>query len=197
LILLVFLSIADYALYSAKRNAICHGIDYAVCAAIQEIDTAESEEGLATGYDEETGKTLVDGIVINERKSDNAFFSTLQSNTGVSPEAVRDKTLVVITSPNATGLDYKIHMGEQEIDGTLQSQEQLENVINSAVRQFWNGSQVQDRQVIYVNGNPKTNGFKNVPYYMVFMKDLQINGLFKRRTATFVGFAGAKMERQK
>lgn len=198
LILLIFLSIADYAVYSTKRNTISRGIDYAVCAAIQEIDCVESEEGLASGFDEVTGKTLVDDIVINEARADNTFFSTLQMNTGINSEAISSNTMIVTLSPRAEGMDYNIHNGQQRVEGSVSSTEQLEPVINNAVERFWDGADPkQDSQVIYINGNPKTNQFKKVPYYLVFIKDYQINGLLKRRTATFVGFAGAKIERRK
>lgn len=197
LILLVFLSVADYALYSAKRNAICRGIDYAVCAAVQEIDMVESEDGLASGFDEMTGKALVNDIKINELKSDSAFFSTLKTNIGESWDMVRGQTLIITSSPNISGLDYFIRKGQQHFDGTVSSSEQLQTAINNAINQCWNNYEpLRDSQVIYVNGNPQTNPFKNVPYYMVFIKDFQINGLLKKRTATFVGFAGAKIDRR-
>lgn len=198
LISLVFISIADYALYSIKRNIISHGIDYAVCAAIQEIDRTESEDGLASGFDETTGKMLVDDIVLNQARSDNAFFSTLQMNTGIDRETISSNTMIVTVSPEAEGIDYIIRKEQQRAEGSIASPEQLEPVINNAVEQFWNGADPeQDNNIIYVNGNLKTNQFKKAPYYLVFIKDYQINGLFKKRTATFVGFAGAKIERRK
>lgn len=198
LILLVFISIADYALYSTKRNIISHGIDYAICAAIQEIDRTESVDGLASGFDEATGKMLVEDIVLNEARSDNAFFSTLQMNTGINRETISSNTLIITVSSKAEGMDYIIHKGQQRVEGSIASPEQLELVVNNAVGQFWDGVDPErDNQIIYVNGNLKTNQFKKVPYYLVFIKDYQINGLLKKRTATFIGFAGAKIERRK
>ena len=198
LVLLVFLSIADYALYSTKRNQICHGINYAVCAAIQEIDRTKSEEGLASGFDENIGMALVDEIVLDEEQADNAFFSTLKANTGIKREAVSGNTLIVTVSPKATGLDIILRNDTTRIEGSVGSPELLEPAINSAVERLWqDSSPEQDRHVIYVNGNLETNQFQKVPYYMVFIKDYQIDGLFRKRTATFVGFAGAKIERRK
>lgn len=198
LVLLVFISIADYALYSTKRNMISRGIDYAVCAAIQEIDSIQSEDGLAAGFDEITGKPLVDGIVLNETRSDNAFFSTLQANTGIMREGINGKTLIVTVSPNMAGLKYILRKGQQRLEGSVASPAQLETIINHAIGQFWEGADPErDSHIIHVNGNLKTNQFKKVPYYMVFIKDYQINGLFRKRTATFVGFTGAKIERRK
>jgi hypothetical protein len=196
LVLIIFISIADFALYSTKRNMISRGIDYAVCAAIQEIDSMESEDGLAKGFDETTGKLLVDGIVLNEARSDNAFFSTLQINTGIMREVLSDNMLIITISPNMTGLEYVLRKGQQKLEGSVTSPVQLEPIINNAIEQFWEDtSQEQDSHIIYVNGNLDTNQFKKVPYYMVFIKDYRINGLFRKRTATFVGFAGAKIER--
>lgn len=198
LVALVFISIADYALYSAKRNMISRAIDYAVCAAIQEIDSIESADGLASGFDEITGKLLVNGIVLNETHSDNAFFSTLQANTGIMRGAISGNTLIVTVSPNMAGLEYILRKGQQRLEGSVASPVQLETVINNAIEQFWMGTDPeQDSHIIYVNGNLNTNQFMKVPYYMVFIKDYQINGLFRKRTATFVGFAGAKIERRK
>lgn len=198
LVLLVFISIADYALYSTKRNMISRGIDYAVCAAIQEIDSVQSIDGLASGFDEITGKPLVNGIIINETRSENAFFSTLQANTGIIKESISGNTLIVTVSPTSEGLEYILRKGQQRLAGSVASPGELEPVINDAIEQFWDGTiPDQDNHIIYVNGNLKTNEFKKVPYYMVFIKDYQINGLFRKRTATFVGFAGAKIERRK
>ena len=198
IVLLVFLSIADYALYSTKRNIISRGIDYAVCAAIQEIDRTESKDGPASGFDETMGKMLVDGIVLNEASSDNAFFSTMQMNFGIKRENISDHILIITVSPNTAGLNYIIRKGQQRLEGSVTSPDQLEPAINNVVRQFWEGTDLeQDGHIVNVNGNLKTNQFKKVPYYLVFIKDYQIDGLFKKRTAMFVGFAGAKIERRK
>ena len=198
LILLVFVSIADYALYSIKRNTISKGIDYAVCAAIQEIDNTDNESGLATGYDETTGKLSVDNIILNEARADNAFYSTLQSNTGISRAAVESDVLLVLANPTDTALDYIIKKDVEREEGSVSSPDNLENVINTKINEYWDASgPSSDRQIIYVNGNLRTNQFKKVPYYIVFIKDYEIDGLFSKRTATFVGFAGAKIERKK
>lgn len=198
LILLVFVNIADYALYSIKRNTISKGIDYAVCAAIQEIDNTESESGLATGYDETTGQLSVDNITLNEARADNAFFSTLQSNTGIIRAAVESNVLVVLANPTDMALDYIIKKDVERTEGSISSPYGLEALINNKINEYWDASDPStDRQIIYINGNLKTNQFKKVPYYIVFIKDYEIDGLFRKRTATFVGFAGAKIERSK
>lgn len=198
LILLVFVNIADYALYSTKRNMISKGIDYGVCAAIQEVGGLESEIGLAAGFDEATGKAMTDNIVLNETNADNAFYTTLQSNTGIPRERIKGNTLTVIVNPTDSALDYIIKKDTQRFEGSVSSPSGLEAVINNAINQCWdNTDPLNDRQVIYVNRNLKTNQFKKSPYYIVFIKNYEIDGLFKKRTATFVDFAGAKIERKK
>ena len=91
----IFINIADYAMYSYKKCIISKGIDYAVSAAIQEIDLDTSREGLSYGFDPLTGKSSVDNIFLNENSADNAFFSTLQSNTGISRAGISGNLMIV------------------------------------------------------------------------------------------------------
>lgn len=196
-LVIVFTSIADYALYSTKRSLIARGIDYAVCAAIQEIDASESTEGLSEGFDTRTGILLSDNIKLNEAIADNAFFETLESNTGVKRSDIVDETLIAYISSSETGMDYILKKDDQRVEGFAASPDKLEAAINNTINIFWDTNLPEaDKHTIYVNGNPSTNEFKKVPYFLVFIKDHQINGLLKKRTATFVGFAGAKLERK-
>lgn len=195
-LVIVFASIADYALYSTRRNLIARGIDYAVCAAIQEIDMPASTEGLSEGFDPQTGKVLSDNIMLNESTADSAFFETLEANTGIKRSDIAMDTLIARICPSDTGINYIIWKDSQRIEGFATSPDKLEETINNAINVFWDISIPEsDRHTIFVNGNPSTNEFKKVPYFLVFIKDHQINGLFRKRTATFVGFAGAKLER--
>lgn len=198
LVLLIFVNAADYALYSHKRSNISKGIDYAVCAAIQEIDLSESESGLAYGYNEATGQVLSSDITLNEVRSDNAFFSTFEANTGISGESVKDSVLIAMVNPTEAGINYIIKKGMHRVEGSAASPEDLESIINARINVYWDQfDSFSDRHIIFVNGNLKTNNFKKTPYYIVFVKDYQIDGLFRKRTATFVGFAGAKIERRR
>jgi len=197
LILIVIVNVADYALYSFKRNMIGKAVDYSVCAAVQEIDRARSEEGLSRGYDEATGNILVDGIYIDETPADNAFFSTFQLNTGIRRDTVKGKVLVIIVNPTSSGLEYIIKKDTARTEGSITDPGQIEGIINTAISEYCNTPDSEnDKQEIYVGGNPDTNEFKKRPYYMVFIKNYEIDGLFRKRTATYVGFAGAKMERK-
>lgn len=196
-LVIVFTSIADYALYSIKRSLIAHSIDYAVCAAIQEIDLPESTEGLSEGYNPQTGRLLSDNIKLNEVTADNTFFSTLEANIGIKKNAIVSNTLIAYILPTDAGINYVLKKGSQWVEGFTSSPDRLEKAINNTISIFWDTTLPDtDKQTIYVNGNPSTNEFRKVPYFLVFIKDYQINGLFKKRTATFVGFAGAKLERK-
>ena len=194
---MVFINIVDYALYSTKRNLIARGIDYSVCAAIQEIDIPSSRTGLAEGYDPDTGKILVNDIRLNEQYAENAFFGTLTENVGVKRNEIEANTLMVYVWPSSSGINYLIKKENKKYEGFVSSPDKLEEAINNAIGVLWNTSDTEsDKHIIYVNGNPSTNEFKKVPYFLVFIKNHQINGLFRKRTATFVGFAGAKLERR-
>lgn len=195
-LILVFVNIADYALYSNKRNLIARGIDHSVCAAIQEIDIPSSKTGLSEGYDPETGKILVNDIRLNEETAENAFFSTLQANAGVEKDDIKSNTLVVYVWPSTSGINYLIKKESEKYEGFVSSPDRLEAAINNAIGTLWdaNNSEI-DRRLIYVNGNPSTNEFRRIPHFLVFIKDYQVDGLFRKRAATFVGFAGAKISR--
>lgn len=191
-----FASIADYALYSTRRSLIARGIDYAVCAAIQEIDISASTEGLSEGFDPQTGKVLSDNIMLNESTADRTFFETLEANTGIKRGDIAMDTLIAYIYPSGNLINYTIKKDSRRVEGFVTSPDKLETAINNTINTFWDTSIPEsDRHTIYVNGNPSTNEFKNVPYFLVFIKNHRINGLFRKQTATFVGFAGAKLER--
>lgn len=197
LILVVVVNAADYALYSFKRNMIGKAVDYSVCASVQEIDMARSEEGLSQGYDASSGAISYDGIHIDETSADNAFFSTLQANAGIPKGDIESKALIVIMNPTGTGIEYIIKKDDIRVEGTISDPGEIEGIISAVYSESGevSGSET-DTQDIFVNGNPDTNEFKKRPYYMAFIKNYEIDGLFRKRTATYVGFAGAKMERK-
>ncbi len=197
-LILVFVNIGDYALYSSKRNLIARGIDHSVCAAIQEVDLDLSRIGLSEGFDPETGKILVNDIRLNEETAENAFFSTLAANTSVNRTDINANILIAYVWPSTAGINYLIKKENDRHEGFVVSPDRLEETINNAIDIMWDRSNPQsDSHLIYVNGNPSTNEFKRTPYFLVFIKDYQIDGLFSKRTATFVGFAGAKLERRR
>lgn len=196
-LILVFVNIADYALYSNKRNLIARGIDHSVCSAIQEVDLNLSRIGLSEGFDPETGRILINDIHLNEESAENAFFETLKANTGVERNNIESNTLIVYVWPSTGGINYLIKKESERQEGFVSSPDRLEVAINNSIGLLWDTNNTDtDSHVIYVNDNPATNRFKEVPYFLVFIKNYEIDGLFRRRTATFVGFAGAKISRQ-
>lgn len=197
-LILVFVNIADYALYSSKRNLIARGIDHSVCAAIQEVDLSLSRIGLSEGFEPETGKILVNDIRLDEENAENAFFGTLAANAGASVNNIASNTIVAYVWPTTAGIRYLIKKENERHEGFVSSPDRLEEAINNAISILWGTNNYQfDNHLIYVNDNPSTNEFKRTPYFIVFIKDYQIDGLFRKRTATFVGFAGAKLERRR
>ena len=196
-LVLTFVNISDYALYSNKRNLIARAVDYSVCAAIQEVDLSLSKVGLSEGFDSETGKVLINDIHLDEQSSENAFFETLLTNTGEKRNDIKENTLIVYIHPSTGGINYLIKKESERHEGFVTSPDRLEAAINNAIDALLDTNNTQsDSHVIYVNGNPSTNEFKEAPYFLVFIKNHEIDGLFRRRSATFVGFAGAKISRQ-
>lgn len=103
-----------------------------------------------------------------------------------------------MSGPQLQALIILLKKENDRHEGFVVSPDRLEEAINNAIDILWNTSNPQsDSHLIYVNGNLSTNEFKRTPYYLVFIKDYQIDGLFRKRTATFVGFAGAKLERRR
>lgn len=200
LVFFIFINAVDYALFTFKRNIIGRGIDYSVSAAVQEIDEEVSAEGLSEGCDEATGIVSVDNISLDEEAADNAFYGTLLANTGIQRASIEGHMLVVTTSASSGYLYYNVRAGgpgssgELSETGSLSNPGELEGKINNAIDGFW-GSIGPDSHIIYVNGNPDTNEFKFRPYYIVIIKNYQIDSLFRKREATFVAFKGAKIER--
>jgi len=124
-------------------------------------------------------------------------LSTFHSNTGISRDIIEKKALIVIVNPADILIDYIIKKDVSRSTGSVDEPGKLESVINSKISEYWDTTDpASDKQVIYVHGNVKTNEFKRVPYYIVFIKDFEIDGLFKKRTATFVGFSASKIERK-
>ncbi len=191
---LILLTIADYSLYSYKKKAIASAIDFSVSAAVQENNVELSRKGYAAGIDESTGKLSTNDIIIDETTSKTAFFSTLEANAGIKVSNVISNTMIIIVNPTSISMNYIISNDTKNISGSTSEPDELQSIINTSSIQFWD-SALPDNELIYVNGNPKTNEFKKKPYYMVFIKNFQIDGLFKKRLATFISFKGANIER--
>ena len=190
----MFLNIADYASYSRSRVVMSRAIDTAVSAASQEIDVTKSKTGLGDGF-ATNGVISVNTVYLDEVASDNMFYTMMTENCGLTRAQLSDKVLRVLITPTDAGIEYIVSKGASRATGTIANMSELEDVVNARILEFYSNADLVDKDVVYVNGNLKTNNFKRRPYYMVMIKDLQINGIRDVRTSTFVSFAGAKIER--
>lgn len=193
--LLIFVNIIDYSLYSEKRDIIQKSIDNSVTAAIQEVDTSVSKDGLSQAYNSNTGEVQLKNIYLNETRADNAFYSTLKANTGIERSTIESNALVIIINPQHSNLQYIMKSSLGRITGTVSNQEHLEAVINNKLNSDSAAINTNDKHIIYVNGNVKTVEFKERPYYLVIIRNLPVKGLFKTKNTTFVSFKGANIER--
>lgn len=195
LIVVAFMSGIDYAIYSYKTYNISRCLNYAICAAAQEVDTSgeDSLSGLSEENVESKGKISLKKIRLDETKAENIFWSTLKSNTGIEKSQLENNCLMIFTYDSGNAVNYYWKKGGVTATGSVASANLLESVINNAIRTCW--PQGEDSHVIYIGGNPKTNDFKSRPCFMAFVKNHQINGLYSKREATFVAFKRAKLER--
>jgi len=193
--LLIFLCVADYALFSYKCALIKRALDFAVDAAAMEVTTSPMDvPGISTEMRDETQKTpSYTNVRIDSGKSQTAFWNTFESNTGILRGAAEENAMIVTTCCTNTGIEYSFKKGASAISGNVDKPEDMESAINSAIASLFPNP--VDKQVIKVNGNIKTTQFKERPMFMVFLKNWQINGLFTKREATFIAFKGAKLER--
>jgi hypothetical protein len=193
IIFIAFINIADYSVYSERRDIISKSIDYAVTAAIQEIDINTSREGLSGAYNEHTGDIELKNIYIDEYSADNAFFSTFTENTGINKSQINNNSMIIIINPRQSSIQYIIKTINGRSTGSILEPEDIETIINEKLGEL--NSSEGDKHIIYVNGNVKTKEFNVRPYYMVVIRNLPVKGLFRNRNTTFVSFKGANIER--
>lgn len=198
LVMFAFLNIADYSLYTHKRNAIAKALDYAVTAAVQQINRSSSAEGIAGGFSEASGKKLQNGIELNMESAVDIFASIYYRN--IDSFNIEDKVVLCATSARGGTLKYKIIAGIPKdtaytaiYEGTLEDPALLESKINTAALLAW--PDAEDNSSIYINGNPKTNLIENGTYFFALLKDIELKGLFSKRKVNLSSFAGAKVER--
>lgn len=190
-LVIVFLSIIDLSVYSYKKRLIASAIDYAVSAAVQEIDVERSKTGLSRAFFND-GQVNMTGIFLDEGKADKAFSSTIMKNVGIDIEGINGKMIRVIASPVGDGAYYSIKDKNSLVTGNSESMEKIEDILNARMESLGHG---EDSHTVYVNGNSATNSFEKRPYYMVFIRDYQIDGLFSNRKATFICFKSARVYR--
>lgn len=198
IIFIVFFNIADYSMFAYKKDVISKSVDYAVCAAIQELNVSESILGLSQGYDED-GIISTKQVKIDTHRAMKVFIDTLKSNSGLSDESIMDSVIACTTYAHASGMNYELCVfndtGQSKITtGYVDLPAQLEGVINVAAQDLRIGNAING-SLVYVNGNPNTNLFENGSYFLAYVKGVRIRGLKSDRYIDFAGFAGSKVYR--
>lgn len=191
---IVFINIADYSLYTYKRNTIKKGMDYAVTAAVQQLNQNQSIVGVSNGFAEGTGEKLLEDVEIDIDRAKKTFLTIFYSNYNGDSLNIDESLLVCATAEVDNKLQYTIKADtEQVYKGSLENSIEIEGRINQAINQVWpsagNNSQV------YIVGNPKTNIPENGTYLFAFLKDIKVTGIFSQRQISLSSFAGAKLER--
>lgn len=192
----ILINIADYSILTYKRNTISKAMDYAVNAAVQELNINQSIMGLADGFAEDTGNRSLDGVKIDIDKAQKAFLSIFYINSNSSDFCIDEKLLLCATHTIEQNMKYIIKAGNGQInEGNLENPDLLESRINQAINQYWTHS--KDTSLVYINGNEKTNDIQKGVYLFAFIKDIRIKGLYSQRTTSLSSFAGARVERHK
>jgi hypothetical protein len=191
----IFINIADYSLFTYRRNAISKAMDYAVTAAVQQINKNESVIGLANGFTQETGERRLEGVKLDIDMAIRTFLTVFYKNYNLDNIRIDNNLLVCATSIQDEKLRYTIKTKSTVIfEGDVENSALIEEKINHAITKYWPNS--EDNSEIYLNGNPKTNMLENGIYLLAFIKDFRIKGLYSKRDISLSSFAGAKLERQ-
>lgn len=192
LILMIFINIADYSLYTYKRNEVSKAMDYAVTAASQQIK-AEHLEEMSKGFSDTSGKKLLEGVEINMSTASAAFNEIFYRNVSLSSININNNLLLCSTTLTNGSLKYTIHANGSTFEqGEIKEPSELENIINTALSCLWPDS---DKTGIYINGNPRTNMVERGIYLFAVISDIEIKGLISKRKISLSSFAGAKLER--
>ena len=193
LVLIIFLNVADYSIYTYKRNEITKAMDYAVTAAVQQLKTSESLVGLSAGFSDDSGKKLLENVEINIDKASITFTDILSRNNNIPVFYVNDKLLLCSTYSEKGRVKYTIKVTGRPLEhGETGGPQDMEAIINDALEAFWPDSH---KTSIHVNGNPYTNMFEKGTYLFAVLKDVEITGIFSKRKISLSSFAGAKPER--
>ncbi len=195
LVLLVFVSAADYAVYTYKRNSVSKAMDYAVTAAVQNINKDKSLQGLSEGFDENTGTRLTDGIEIDIDKAETTFLSVFEANSSQRQTDIKRNLLICATSVSGEDVDYRIKTSSGEvIVGNVETPYLIEDRINAAAKSCWPDS-YEESSRISINSNPKSNMIEKGTYLFAYIKGIKITGIFTQRKLALSCFGGAKLER--
>lgn len=190
----IFINIVDYSVYTYKRNAVCKAMDYAVSAAVQQIDEEQSREGLASGFSETTGKKVLQDIVIDTNKAEEIFTVFFRKNSLPDEIASSDTMLLCTTYVQEDQMHYTIKAkGIIVSQGVVTQPSAVQEQINEAINSCWPGTLSSSK--VAINGNSKTNMLENGTYLFVFLNNIKISGVYSKRYIDLSGLAGAKVER--
>ncbi len=193
LVLVIFLNIADYSVYTYKRNEITKAMDYAVTAAAQQLKTSESLVGLSSGFSDHSGKKLLENVEINIDKASVTFTDILSRNNNIPAISINDRLLLCSTYSEKGRVKYTVKANGWPLEhGETGGPQDIEAIINDSLEAFWPESH---KTLIYVNGNPYTNMVEKGTYLFAVIKDVEITGIFSKRKISLSSFAGAKLER--
>jgi hypothetical protein len=197
-IFIIFLNTAEFSLFSYKKALISKAVDYSVCAAIQQINIDSSINGIAGGFDDSSGKKLTDNIRIDMDRAQSTFLNMLCMNCSIDTTDISDKLLICTTYSQDGKLYYSIRVNNGEksdnSSGAVENSVDLEGKLNTSIGEYW-PLEEKGKNVVFINGNSKTNPVENGTYLLVFIKGLKVKGLFTERKVDFVGLAGAKISR--
>lgn len=194
LVLLVLINIADYSVYTFKRNNISKAMDYAVTAAVQQLSHVDNEDSLADGFSEMTGAKSTENIKIDMDSSQTAFISVLKENVNLVGLNLDDNLLICSTYTNGDNLNYCIKTNRGILyQGMVDSPTLIEDKINEAIELYWPDS--EDNSKVHINQNPKTNMLQKGTYLFAFIKEIKVSGIHTQRSISLSSLAGAKVER--
>ena len=169
-------------------------MNYAVTAAVQQIDQNQSSAGISKGFAEDTGQKLTDDIQININMAEDTFLNIFYENLMLDNINIDNSLLVCATSANAGELKYTMKSVSGLIsEGYLDNPVLVEEKINQAIDEYW--PEAGEDTEIYINGNPKSNAIEKGTYFFAFIKNVKLTGLYTQRNISLSSFAGAKVER--
>ena len=181
--LIVFINVADYSLYTYKRNTLAKAMDYAVTSAVQEINISRGIEGISDGFSETSGKTQLDKVEIDIDKADRVFREVLSANSSLANPDIHDGLLLCTTSVENNRLTYCIlAYNKPMINGWVSEPLELEKRINDALKAYWTEENTAE---LFIDGNPATNQIEKGTYLFAVANNIEIT-YGKEDTKTYI-----------
>lgn len=197
ILMLMLINILNYSVFSYSTMLVGRALDYAVCAAVQEIDIPLSMQGISDAFDESSGMLRTGNMFFDNTKAEKVFYRVLKDNSGLEQEGLEQSLTLVSTCPmidiyGELAIKYFIKRENSIVEGVLYNVDELESTINDELRY---GS-IDKARLISVNGNPKTNEFSIRPYYIAIVKDFEVKGVISPQKVTYVAFRAGRINRR-